>query len=143
MSEDQESQSQVRELKVSVSEEFERKMADQYARNIEKYAPMDAYTIKVKNEEIVFNRRKILSKERKELEVLRAQLGWEARRGLKQSVETEDKLYKKTAEYFLIDVTNNTGMTPEQYDSIPFEDIKIILDACTYRTERTIPPLEV
>lgn len=133
---------QIKEVRVSVSEDFERRMADQYARNMEKYAPMDAYTIKIKNEDVVFKRRKILSKERAELEGLRAQLGWEARRGMKQHVETEDKLYKKTAEYFLIDSRTNTPMTPEQYDSIPFEDIKIILDACTYRTERTIPPLE-
>ena len=129
-------------ISVTMSERWDQRVADQAAKDLEELSPLNQYTIEVNGEEIVYKRRKILSKERKILEALRMTLAIEARRLNKNAVETEDKLYKKSAEFFLINSRTNNPMTAEEYEGTRFEDIKKIMDACTYRTEKPVPPLE-
>ena len=136
------SEVEVEDLVVTLSDKLQQKMADAYAQSLEENCPKSEYTLSINGESITFKRRKILGKERKTLEALRSKLARESRRNADASVETEDKLYKTCAEFYLVDPNTNKGMTPDQYDLIPFEDIKPILDACAYRTERVIPPLE-
>lgn len=142
MSSEEQSQDTLNIVNATFSDKFTQKVADQYARNIEKYAPMDAYIIKVKGEDKKFKRRKILGGEHKILEVLRQKLAREIQTRSMHAAETEDLLYKKCAFYYLIDAETGNGMSDEQFDFVVFEDIKPILDACSYRTEKPIPPLE-
>jgi|SRR6185436_1244378 len=130
------------EATVTMSDKWNQKINDQHAKYLEELCPKSQYEIDVKGEKIIYRRRKIKSGERKVLEALRAQLIIEVRRGSKHSVETEDQIYKKSAQYHLINSKTNAPMTTDEFDGTEFEEIKKILDACSYRTEKPVPPLE-
>ena len=135
MSEDQ----QIVPVKASISDDFIKQMGDEYTKQMQRLAPLESYTVDVNGTAIVFKRRKIFSKERKELEVLRQKLVSAATTNSTEYPSIEDKLYKKMASMYLIDPQTNKGMTEEQFDNTVFEDIKAILNACAFRTERPIP----
>ena len=137
-----EAEAQVETVKVSLSDDFASRMGDEYARRMEELAPREWYDIEINGSKKRFKRRKILTKERTELEGIRTLLANQARRFHADTAKTEDSLYKKSAEFFLINAETNMPMSDKEYEQIPFEDIKAILDACTFRTEKPIPPLE-
>lgn len=136
---EQEPQQQIVPVKPSISDEFIKQMGDEYTKQMQKLAPLDAYNIDVNGSTIKFKRRKIYSKERRELEVLRQKLNKSATNNSTEYPNIEDKLYKKMASMYLIDSETNKGMTEEQFDNTVYEDIKGILNACAFRTERPIP----
>ena len=137
--EDIKPQAEIVPVKASVSDEFVKQMGEEYAKQIQLLAPRDSHNITIDGKNQKFKRRKIYSKERRELESLRQKLAKEAQINSPKYPETEDKLYKKMAEYYLIDSETNKGMTEEQFDNTIYEDIKAILNACAFRTERPIP----
>ena len=129
-------------IEATISDRYAQKLADAYALKIEEYAPLDFYMIDIDGVAKRFNRRKAKGKERYTLEKLRMKLKREIRSNSLQAADTEDELYKKAASYYLIDPETGKGMTGAQFDEIAFEDLKPILDACSFRTEKPIPPLE-
>lgn len=133
------SEEEIIPVNVSVSDDFIKQMGDEYSRQMQKLAPQDAYDIDVNGQIITFKRRKIRSAERVQLEVLRQKLSNAANNNSSEYPEIEDKLYKKMAEYYLIDPTTNKGMSSVQFDDTVYEDVKMILNACAFRTERPIP----
>jgi len=140
MSEQQEEKPQeVVPVNVSISNEFIEQMGEEYSRQMQTLAPQEKYDIDVDGKVIFFSRRKILSKERKELEIMRAKLTAAASNNSSNYPDLEDKLYKRMAEMYLIDPNTGKGMTEKQFDSTVYEDIKMILNACAFRTERPIP----
>ena len=70
---------------------------------------------------------------------LRQKLNKAATNNTTEYPNIEDKLYKRMAAMYLIDSETNKGMTEEQFDNTVYEDIKGILNACAFRTERPIP----
>jgi hypothetical protein len=144
MSEETTPQQEIIQVKASISDEFIKQMSDEYTKQMQQLAPLDAYNIDVNGSTIKFKRRKIYSKERRELEVLRQKLNKAASTNSSEYPNIEDKLYKTMAKMYLIDSETNKGMTEEQFDSTVYEDIKAILNACAFRTERPIPsPFEM
>ena len=136
---DKPKEQQVIPVKVSISDEYIKQMGDAYTEQMQKLAPLDSYPIDVNGSTITFKRRKIYSKERRELESLREELATAAQLNSKEYPNIEDKLYKTMASMYLIDPNTNKGMTATQFDNTVFEDIKGILNACAFRTERPIP----
>ena len=135
----QQEDQQIITVKASVSDEYVKQLGDAYSKQMQKLAPLDTYPIDINGSTIEFQRRKIYSKERRELESLRQQLAKAAQINSKEYPNIEDKLYKTMAKMYLIDPQTNKGMTPEQFDMTVYEDIKAILNACAFRTERPIP----
>jgi len=141
MSEDKE----IQEVKAAIPETYAQILQDTYINRIKEIAPKEYHDLVINGKTIRFKRRKILGKERFQLETLRQKLHVAASQNGKDYPLLEDQLYKKMASFFLTDVESGLPMTAEQYDELPFEDIKIILDSLNFRTERPIPiptPLE-
>jgi len=132
-------QEEIIPVKVSVSDEFVRQMGEEYSKQIQQLAPQEQYTLIVNEKPITFKRRKILSKERMELEGLRQKLAIAATKDSGDYASIEDKLYKRMAQLYLIDPQTQKGMTTEQFDLTVYEDMKAVLNACVFRTERPIP----
>jgi hypothetical protein len=130
---------QIVPVNVSISDEFIKQMGEEYSRQMQILAPQEYYPIDIDGQTINFRRRKILSKERRELEGVRAKLEKSARDNDGKYPDLEDSLYKKMANMYLIDPNTDKGMTEKQFDSTVYEDIKMILNACAFRTERPIP----
>jgi len=126
-------------IQASISDEFIKAMGEEYSKQMQILAPQEVYPIDVDSKTIKFRRRKILSKERRELEIMRAKLTKAATDNSPNYPDIEDKLYKKMAEMYLIDPNTDKGMTEKQFDNTVYEDVKMILNACAFRTERPIP----
>ena len=126
-------------VKASISDEFIKQMGEEYTKQMQHLAPLDFYNIDVNGSTIKFKRRKIYSKERRELEGLRQKLTNAATKNTSDYPTIEDKLYKRMATMYLIDPETQKGMTEDQFDNTVFEDIKMVLNACAFRTERPIP----
>lgn len=134
-----EEKDQIIPIKASISDEFIKQMGDEYTKQMQRLAPLDSYPIDINGSTVTFKRRKIYSKERRELEGLRQKLADAAGSNTKDYPTIEDKLYKAMARMYLIDPQTQKGMTDEQFDNTVYEDIKAILNACAFRTERPIP----
>lgn len=130
----------VNTINVPLSQEYSDEIAEEHMRRMKKLAPQENYTIDIDGKDVVFNRRKIRSAERVQLESIRQELADSLTDNKKSYPTLEDKLYKKMSAYYLIDAKTGKGMTPEQFDLTEFEEIKQILNACAFRTERPIPP---
>lgn len=140
MSSEQTSQDdQIVPVNVSISDEFIKEMGEEYSRQMQTLAPQEVYRIDVDGQTVNFRRRKILSKERRELEIIRAKLEKSTRENDGKYPDLEDSLYKRMANMYLIDPSTDKGMTDKQFDATVYEDIKMILNACAFRTERPIP----
>lgn len=140
MSEQEENKEIIEESK-SVTEEFTSAISDEHMRRMKELAPLEFYNIDVDGKIIKFNRRKIRSAERLQLESLRQKLAESVTSDdSKDYPKLEDQLYKKMASLYLIDSNTNKGMTEAQFGLTEFEEIKSILNACAFRTERPIPP---
>jgi len=136
---------EVQEIKAKIDESYADELRETYLQKIKELAPRDFFDIDVNGKTIRFRRRKILGKERFQLETLRQKLNKAASINSADYPKLEDELYKKMAGYYLIDTETNTPMTAGQYDDTVFEDMKLILDALAFRTEKPIPmpaPLE-
>lgn len=120
-------------------EDFTEQIAQAYLEAIRKKAVLDFFDIDINGQVKRFRRRKILGKDRFTLETLRHKLALAALNNDPQYPVIEDELYKKMANCFLVDTETNTQMTEEQYNNTVFEDLKIILDALQFRTERPLP----
>ena len=121
------------------AETFFDRIAKENTRLMEELAPRENYTLDVNGKPVTFNRVKIRTAQRTQLEVLRQKLADSLQDNRKAYPQLEDQLYKKMASYYLINSSTGKPMTPEEYDGIFFEDIKPILNACAFRTERPIP----
>jgi len=136
---------EVQEIKAKIDETWADQLRDTYLSRIKELAPREFFDIDTNGKTIRFRRRKILGKERFQLETLRQKLNKAASINSVDYPKLEDELYKKMAGFYLIDTETNTPMTPNQYDDTVFEDMKLILDALAFRTEKPIPmpsPLE-
>ncbi len=136
---------EIQEVKAVIPESYAQALQDTYIQKVKEIAPKEFHDLQINGKTIRFKRRKILTKERFQLETLRQKLHVAAAKNDKEYPDLEDQLYKKMSAYFLTDAETGLPMTGEQYDELPFEDIKIILDALNFRTERPIPiprPLE-
>lgn len=126
--------------KKSIAEEYYEDISEEHMRRMKELAPQETYDIDIDGKVIMFKRRKIRTAERLQLEVLRQKLA-ESLTGDKPNYpKLEDELYKKMSEYYLINSSTGKGMTPKEFDGTEFEEIKQILNACAFRTERPIPP---
>lgn len=127
-------------VKVTFTDEFAAEVMDEQAKRLEKLSKQDYYDIEISGRVKTFKRRKILTSERAKIQAFRNKL---ANTKSKDSSTIEEELYVTMCGLYLIDNETNQPMTKEQYMNIPFEDIRDILEACSFRTEKPIPrPLE-
>jgi hypothetical protein len=135
----------VNTITVPLSEEYSNEIAEEHMRRMKDLAPQESYPIDIDGKVITFKRRKIRSAERVKLEAIRQELQDSLTDNKKSYPKLEDRLYKEMSKYYLIDPQTGKGMTEAQFDGTEFEEIKQILNACAFRTERPIPspaPLE-
>ena len=136
---------EIKEIKIPLSEEYSDAIAEEHMRRMKQLAPQEEYTLDIDGKNITYKRRKIRTAERAKLEVIRQELADSLENNRKSYPLLEDKLYKQMAEYYLINSKTGKGMTKDEFDLTEFEEIKQILNACAFRTERPIPspaPLE-
>lgn len=127
-------------VKVSFTDEFATEILDEQAKRLEKLAKEDYYNITVDGKQKTFKRRKILSGERAKIQALRNKL---AKAKLTEHSAVEEELYVTMCSLYLIDNETNQPMTKEQYMLTQFEEIRDVIEACSFRTEKPIPsPLE-
>lgn len=139
------SSTEVTEIKAGIDESYAEELRQTYLQRIKELAPREFFDIDINGKTIRFRRRKILGKERFQLETLRQKLNKAASQNAPEYPKLEDELYKKMSSFYLIDSETNTPMKESQYDETVFEDMKLILDALAFRTEKPIPiprPLE-
>lgn len=137
--------SEIETVKANLPNEYAQQLADTYIHRIRELAQCEAFDLDVGGKTIRFRRRKILNRERVLLEMLRQKLAAAAAKNDPSFPSLEDELYKKSAAFFLVDIQTGQAMTEKQYDEVAFEDLKPVLDALNFRTERPIPipaPLE-
>ena len=127
-------------MKVRFTDNFANDVMDEQAKRLEKLSKQDAYAVEIDGKVKTFKRRKILTHERAKIQALRNKL---VRVSVKDNSAVEEELYVTMCSLYLIDTETNLPMTKEQYMNIPYEDIRDILEACSFRTEKPIPrPLE-
>lgn len=136
---------EVEQVKAKIDDVYAEQLRETYLGKIKELAPKEFFDIDVTGKTIRFRRRKILGKERFTLETLRQKLNKAASVNGQEYPKLEDELYKTMSKYYLIDTETNNPMSADQYDNTVFEDMKLILDALAFRTEKPIPvplPLE-
>lgn len=121
------------------SRQFAEELSEEHIRLMKDLAPQEQYEIHVNGKPLIFKRRKIFSGERKALEVMRQKLTNSLTENKEDYPDLEDKLYKKMAQLYLINQLTGKGMTDTEFNLTEFEEIKQILNACAFRTERPIP----
>lgn len=124
-------------MKVSFSEEFANDVLEEQSKRIEKLSKQEYFNITVGNKTKTYKRRKIRTAERTKVQALRSKLA-NARSG--DVANTEEQLYITMAGYYLIDKETNQPMSKDEFLETEFEEIRDILEACSFRTEKPIPP---
>lgn len=124
-------------VKINFTEEFANDVLNEQAKRIEKLSKQEAYPLDVDGKNKIFKRRKIRTAERAKIQALRNKL---AVARLAQHSQIEEELYIAMAGYYLIDAETNVPMTKEQYLLTSYEDMRDVLEACSFRTEKPIPP---
>lgn len=126
-------------VKVKLSDEYAQDIADEHTRIMKDLAPRQEYQVSIDGSNKTYKRRKIRTRERKQLEILRQKYTQAVMDNSPQYPEFEDQLYKKMASYYLVDPGTGEGMTADDFDGTDFEEVKKIMNACAFRTERPIP----
>ena len=126
-------------IKAKLSDEFADVIGEEHVRLMQDLAPREEYDIMLNGKSKTFRRRKILTKERLDLEIMRQKLTDSLTNNNTDYPILEDKLYRKMAELYLIDPSTGRGMTDKEFDLTEYEELKSILNACAFRTERPIP----
>jgi len=106
---------------MSETEGYFKKLTDESVKRISSEANKDQYNISGRT----YQRRKITVREFNRLEKLRAQFAAEKDR--EKAAELLATLYLEAAMMYL-------GMTEEEYYGAPWEETKLIIDACNFRT---------
>jgi hypothetical protein len=106
---------------MSEIEGYFKKLTDESVRRIASEANKDQFSINGKT----YQRKKITVKEFNQLEKLRAQFALENDK--EKVVELLATLYMEAARMYL-------GMTEEEYYNAPWEETKLVIDACNFRT---------
>ena len=106
---------------MSEIENYFKRLTDESVKRISGEANKDQYTINGRT----YQRKKITVKEFNQLERLRAQFAIEKEK--EKAVELLATLYLEAARMYL-------GMTEEEYFNAPWEETKLIIDACNFRT---------
>ena len=129
--------SEIPTMRVSFSEEFANDVLEEQSKRIEKLSKQDYFNINVNDKVKTYKRRKIRTAERTKVQALRSKLA-NARSG--DTATVEEQLYITMASYYLIDKETNNPMTKGEFLATEFEEIRDILEACSFRTEKPIPP---
>lgn len=124
-------------MKVSFSEEFANDVLEEQSKRIEKLSKQEYFNITVGNKTKTYKRRKIRTAERTKVQALRSKLA--NARG-SDIANIEEQLYITMASYYLIDKETNNPMSKDEFLDTEFEEIRDILEACSFRTEKPIPP---
>ena len=135
----EEAPQQINTINVPLSEEYSNEIAEEHMKRLKELAPKESYDIDVDGKIITFKRRKIRTAERTKLEVIRQKLQDALTDNAKNYPTLENELYETMCGYYLIDSSTGKPMSKAQYDLTEFEEIKQILNACAFRTERPIP----
>lgn len=106
---------------MSEIEGYFKKLTDESVKRIASEANKDQFSINGKT----YQRKKITVKEFNQLEKLRAQFALESDK--EKVVELLATLYLEAARMYL-------GMTEEEYYNAPWEETKLVIDACNFRT---------
>ena len=132
-------QEQIDIVEPKLQDDYAELIAKNHMRKMQELAPREYYTIKVNGIEKRYNRRKILTRERKDIEILKQKYTKAVQENSATYPHLEDKLYKTMADLYLRDSETGNGMTPNDFEACEYEDLKQILNACAFRTERPIP----
>ena len=106
---------------MSEIENYFKKLTDESVRRIAGEANKDQYDINGR----AYQRKKITVRDFNRLEKLRAQFALEKDR--EKAVDLLAALYQEAAKMYL-------GMTEEEYYNAPWEETKLVIDACNFRT---------
>lgn len=106
---------------MSEIENYFKKLTDDGVKRIAGEANKDQYEISGRT----YQRKKITVKDFNKLERLRAQFAFEKDR--EKAVDLLAILYLEAAKMYL-------GMTEEEYYGAPWEETKLVIDACNFRT---------
>ena len=129
--------SEIPTMRVSFSEEFANDVLEEQSKRIEKLSKQDYFNINVNDKVKTYKRRKIRTAERTKVQALRSKL---ANSRSSETASVEEQLYVTMASYYLIDKETNNPMTKDEFLQTEFEEIRDILEACSFRTEKPIPP---
>ena len=124
-------------VKISFSEEFANDVLEEQSKRIEKLSKQDYFNITVGNKNKTYKRRKIRTAERTKIQALRSKL---ANSRSSDVATIEEQLYTTMAGYYLIDKDTNQPMTKDEFLDTEFEEVRDVLEACSFRTEKPIPP---
>lgn len=106
---------------MSETDQYFKKLTDDHVKRIASEANKDQYVINGKT----YQRRKITVKEFNKLEKARAAFALE--KDADKATDLLANLYKDAAVMYL-------GMAEEDYFNAPWEDTKLAIDACNFRT---------
>lgn len=126
-------------IQAKLSDEFADAIGEEHARRMQDLSPRQSYDILVDGKIKKYNRRKIRTRERKRIEILRQKFTSAVQNNSPKYPLLEDEIYQTMASLYLIDPATGEGMTEEDFGATEFEDLKQILNACAFRTERPIP----
>ena len=123
---------------VSALQELKTDTEKQYLEHFKELASQDEYVINGKT----WKRRKLSYRENKEIEKLaRAAVKLKATDPDAFEIQQE-KVYKKLAEYCLINTETNKPMSPAEFENSEAEIITKVLDAINYRTQSGLPSFQ-
>ena len=123
---------------VSALEELKTDTEKQFLEHFKELAGKDEYEINGK----IWKRRKLSYKENKEIERLSREAIRFKVKSPDEFEELQEKVYKKLANYCLVDGATGKAMTPIEFENSEAELITKILDAINYRTQSGLPSFQ-
>jgi len=106
------------------------RLNDAQIRDVSKYITMDEFTIEVNGGSRTYKRKKIKTKDYRELEQMRAR--YASMSSSMEKSELQMQVFQKAAAAYL-------GMTQEEFESCDFEELKRIIDVQNVRTNYGVP----
>jgi hypothetical protein len=103
---------------------------DAYINSLRELAKRNEFILSINGEQKTFQRRKITTKQYKELELMRTRLADEKDPRKFSTLNTD--IYERCFELYL-------SGTKEDFDDGDFEEIKKVCDACSFRTSYGVP----
>jgi hypothetical protein len=123
---------------VSALEELKTDTEKQFLEHFKELASQDEYQLNGRT----WKRRKLSYKENKEIERLSREAIRLKVKSPDEFEELQEKVYKKLANYCLVDAATNKAMTPIEFENSEAELITKILDAINYRTQSGLPSFQ-
>lgn len=123
---------------VSALQELKTDTEKQYLEHFKELASQDEYVINGKT----WKRRKLTYRENKEVERLSRSAVKLRFKDPDQFEVLQEKVYKKLAEYCLINTDTNKPMTSVEFENSEAEIITKVLDAINYRTQSGLPSFQ-